>query len=261
MEEIRKSLDRTRLEQGALQSEEVRRASRPKEGKSFFDEMLEQKRNSASAQPLTLKEASTSKEALRAGEKFQERLKEKPKEKEKENSEEEKKKSREEGRSGDDPKRVVGKQGDKKNQEGGGDAKGGNEGGAKGGRRNAPDAKKASAEETRLSQGLGQACRTFTAKLAKAGTLPKTLSRELLEQIVRHVRIRLNRKKEVEVELDLHRDVFQGLRLRLSENRGKVRLHFLAADPEVRELFRRERGAIREALLLKGVAVEEIRVI
>lgn len=262
MEEIRKSLDRTQMEQASMNSEDARRSSRPKEGKSFFDEMLDQKRNAGASQVTPMKETSTPRESARAGEQYQERIKERSKDKDKEKNEEDQKKSKDEAReTAGDPKKVVGRGGLKKNNEGGG-GKSFQDGGpsSKQSRRSAMIDKKLGVDETSLSQGLSQTSKSFAAKLANTGNLPKTLPKEVLDQIVRYVRIGINRKQGKEIELALHQDIFKGLRLRFTENRGKVSVHFLTAGGAVRDLFLSERNSIHAALSLKGISVEEIRV-
>ncbi len=105
---------------------------------------------------------------------------------------------------------------------------------------------------------LGKAFQTYLKK--QANFIPKQLSQEILNQLVRYVRIGLNKEGNKEIELDLHKEVFKGLRLRLTANHGKVSVHFLTANSDVRELFKRETSKIEGALVARGIAVQEIKV-
>ncbi|MBU4484716.1 flagellar hook-length control protein FliK [bacterium] len=87
---------------------------------------------------------------------------------------------------------------------------------------------------------------------------PKLLNQDLLNQIVRHVKVGINLKGEKEMRMDLHGKVFQGLRLRVAEKDGKIRVHFLTATKGVKALFEKESEKIKQALIDKNIDVTEI---
>jgi hypothetical protein len=105
----------------------------------------------------------------------------------------------------------------------------------------------------------------FAAKMAKAAqdlSRPDAarLSQQVLNKIIQHVRIGINRKGEREIQIDLHERIFRGLKLRVTEKGGKVNVHFQMVDKKGRALFEKNADAIRDALTSKGIDVEEITV-
>lgn len=262
IDETPKISDRLALEKAGQMKEAERPNPRPKEGRSAFDEVLEQGRrlNQPNLNPVQ-ENKQTQKEQSAPVEKLKERFREQNKEKE--NRDDTKKESKEGKReTTEGGKRVVAKEGDKnKEQESG---SGGNfrEGGSdKQGKRPLLNPKKGFLE---VSKGMGtgvEGPKNFQNHLTpSANPLPKTFSQEILNQLVRYVRIGLNKKGQKEIQIDLHQNVFKGLALRVSADHGKVNLHFLTADRGVQALFEREKPAIQEALRQKGIAVGEIRV-
>lgn len=263
IEESYKYIERRGLEKPRDPREPEKEKFRQKEGKSPFDEVLEQGRRltQGTLNARGLKVNAETKESPLPMEKFKEKIKERSEEREKE--EDRKKESREEKRETTDPShKVVGKGSGKKNE---GGSSGGGEKGERGlaGQKGRKLFAKASMRNSdgALHQINGKRfSRAFGEKLGLNKQFPKTLPQEVLNHIVRYVRIGLNQKGEKEIALDLHQNVFKGLRLRLSSNHGKVKIHFLAADGAVRLLFSKEKEAILEALSKKGIAVEEILV-
>jgi hypothetical protein len=61
-----------------------------------------------------------------------------------------------------------------------------------------------------------------------------------------------------EIQIDLHEKIFRGLKLRVTSRKGKVDVHFLAADAKTRSIFEKNKDDIRDALEKKGILVEEI---
>lgn len=263
MGEETKKIDRKTLDR----ADQMREADKPKpprkEGKSPFDELLDQNRL---AQQSTLDNKSQTKtvtqQAASEVERQQERQKDQSKDRDKE--EDPKQESRDDRKQTEMVgKKVVGKAGlkEQKGESGGQGFEGGGGGGHKKSGRQAIQTKKemgANQTNALAHKAFAQAFQKALAQSSK--DLPKTLPQEVLNQVVRYVRIGLNKQGNKEVELDLHQNVFKGLRLRFSSRHGKVDLHFLAANAEVRDLFERESPQIREALEKKGIAVENIRV-
>jgi hypothetical protein len=91
-------------------------------------------------------------------------------------------------------------------------------------------------------------------------TQQAVLTPEALNKIVQYVRIGINRAGEKEIQLDLHGEIFQGLKLRVTARGGKVAVHFRTSDAKGRALFEKNSGAIRDALSKKGIEVDELTV-
>lgn len=105
----------------------------------------------------------------------------------------------------------------------------------------------------------------FAARMASAAKSASSahqanLTQQELNKIVQHVRIGINRLGQKEIQIDLHGEVFRGLKLRVTSEQGKVGVHFRTADARGRALFERNRDAIRSALAGKGIEVAEITV-
>ena len=262
IDETSRYVDKTAADRAEALKQSDKTPSR-KEGKSTFDELLEQSRmlqqsivsNKQSPQTAT-------QQAVREADNRKERQKEESKDREKEQDDKQAPLEKKRAESQDDMagKRVVGKQSARE--------QGGNEGGghgdSKGDSRHSSQKglhKLRTGPETRAaSQGVHG---KFAAELAKTQTgvpQPQKLPQEILDKLVRYVRVGLNREGDKEVQLDLHENVFRGLRLLLSRKNGKVRVHFVTADGASRALFSRNAAAIRESLSAKGIAVESIRV-
>lgn len=262
MDETVKYIERRQLDR----TESFREVDKPKpprkEGKSPFDEMLEQSRLLQQGNMDTkVQNKQTTQQAIQEIEKRQERSKDSSKDKEKE--EDQRQEGSQERKTATGPgRKVVGKTSLKQNQSGSGGGRFDGSGhSAKKGDPSVRIAKKTGLGEFSISQNsspLESKFNTTLSHIAKA--IPKTLPQEVLNQIVRYVRIGLNQNGHQTIELRLHREIFKGLRLRLSSNRGKVSVHFLAATPEVKALFEREKFKIQDKLMLKGIAVEEILV-
>ncbi|MDO8527188.1 MAG: flagellar hook-length control protein FliK [Deltaproteobacteria bacterium] len=245
-------------------ADQLREADKPKpprkEGKSTFDEMLEQsKQLQQGAVNTKTQSKTTTQQAIQEMEKRQERSRDQSKDRDKED--EHKQDSRDgKSQTGVVTRKVIGKTGsDKQDGGSGGHSFEGGGSGSQKGERFLTKGKKVG--EMNLQGTHKPFGKQFQLQLAKSETqLPKTLPQEVMNQLVRYVRIGLSREGMKELELQLHEKVFKGLRLRLSANHGRVKIHFLAANQEVRELFQRESANIEQQLVSKGIAVEEIRV-
>lgn len=241
--------------------DQLREADRPKpprkEGKSPFDEMLEQSKQLQQGALDTKFQSKATQQAVKELEKQQERQRDQSKDKEKEDDH--KKESREErGQATAPGRKVLGKTGPKQQGGSGGHGEGQGYGTKK--ESGSIASKKLALDKGGVKGAQSGFKMAFAAALKNQSHLPKILPREILNQIVRYVRIGLNQQGGKEIELDLHKQVFKGLRLRLSSSRGKVRIHFLTANQEVKALFEKETSAIQEKLEAKGIAVENIMV-
>lgn len=264
VEETRKYVDRRALE-GADKARETEKP-RPmkKEGRSAFDEFLEQNRRLQEGVPgLKPKSQNTAtQKAVESSEKFREKFREQAREEKKEERTKEKTAEEKRETQGGE-KKVVGK-GSLKREQGssGGSREGDTQGGmARKGKQGKMRLEKGAKNISRPESGSHEFAKAFQTKLSQhSATLPRELPPEVVRQIIRHVRLGRNRLGEAEIDLDLHQEIFRGLRLRVGLNRGKVTIHFLTATEETRELFAREESSLRRTLEQKGIAVETIRV-
>ena len=263
VDESSKYIERTTMDR----KDQLRETDKPKpprkEGKSPFDELLEQSRQMQQGSVDTKLQANktVTQQAVQEIEKHQEKTKDQSRDRDKKEEEHQQSTKGERTETGFVGRKIVGKTGLRQQQgESGGK---GSEGGpdSKRGEKALLKTKKWSATDTRVQDGIKQFGKQLQAAMSKAGNaVPKTISQEVLNQLVQYVRLGLSREGGKEIELQLHEKVFKGLRLRLSSNHGKVEVHFMAATAEVRELFTREASRIKGELIAKGVAVETIQV-
>lgn len=248
-------------------AEQLREAEKPrpkaKEGKSPFDDLLEQSRKlqEGSVNKQTAKNTVT-KEATAEAEKYKERQRDKSKDSEKE--EERKQDQKGEKREGSDgAKKVFGKAGLKQQQEGGGDgAKG--DGGLSGrrGRQSLSAIKKLSLSKEIAGPGQNGFAKELQNRLAQSAQSHNIkLPQDVLNQIVQAARLGIARDGSKTLELDCHQELFNGLKLRFKSRGGKVRIEFLTSNPETRELFKKEAAEIQKVLREKGIDVEELHVV
>lgn len=233
---------------------------RPKE--TDFDRVLERNRLAAQLNPQSQQQSKTAtSEAIREAVKREDRQSEERKQDEgdkKEDGGSKQKGEKPEGKVAE--QRVIAK-GRLKQQSGGGGG-GGRQGGFadQGGRRSLSRVlTKAGAKSVPIDlQGK------FASKLAQslkgAGAGEAGLTQQVINKIIQYVRIGINRKGEKEIQLDLHEAIFRGLKLRVTARGGKVGVHFKASDSKGREVFEKNKDAIRDALMKKGIEVDEISV-
>lgn len=259
MEETR-NIDKRRLDNSQMREAEKTQPPR-KEGKSTFDELLDQNRRMGQNAVETRQSSKTATDqAVSMHEKMKERQRDSSKDREKED-ENRRDSSGDKKSHTEVSHKVVGKggtEGQREGSSGQGSFEGG--GSAKKGKQFHVSTKKGAHSEGCLEMSTPEFIRQLKMQAPRSQNLPKSLPQEILNQIIRHIRIGLNEKGKKELELDLHQNVFKGLRLRLWANHGKVNVHFLTADGGVRELFSREKSSIQRALESKGIAVEEIKV-
>lgn len=85
------------------------------------------------------------------------------------------------------------------------------------------------------------------------------LDQEIINQLVKFVKIGRNERDEEEMELHFRREVFEGLKLKVSNTSdGKVRVRFTAPDKDVRAIFEDNKEKILAALTKEGIDVDEI---
>ncbi len=83
---------------------------------------------------------------------------------------------------------------------------------------------------------------------------------QVLDQIVQHIRIGMNKNLDKEIQLDLSEKIFKGLSLRVSSHQGKLQVFFITRNPDVKRLFESQKQQIHLALEQKGFGVGKIQV-
>lgn len=230
-----------------------------KSGPSSFDEVLRQNRLPQSPQQQqSAQQGNTTlqKEASReAGTQDQ-----RTRQQDKTETREERRSSEGESRHSDGPSdsRVDAK-GQPKEREGGGGQGQGQPGDGRGGMTR--EASQAKLKESTKTSAQGQTQGAFAAQLKKAET-PHSLSAHHMQQIVNKVlqyfRVKKMTTGETELQIGFNEEIFKGLRLRMVQKDGKVTLHILSGEGDVRRLFEKSRGAIEKALTDKGVKLSQI---
>jgi len=258
VDEIKKS-ELARQERAREQAQEK---YKPKSKESEFDKLVKEGQTAQAGQMAKVTSKPVTEQAIHEAAKRQEREQE-MRQREKEERKE-KKEGRETGEKADArvaEQKVVGK--GSRGQGGQGQGAGGGKGGYGGQTARRGLTKKLSKAGVRtLPMDLQK---KFAAKMAKAAqdmSRPDAarLTQQVLNKIVQHVRIGINRKGEREIQVDLHERIFRGLKLRVTEKGGKVNVHFSMVDAKARALFEKNSDAIRDALTSKGIDVEEITV-
>lgn len=105
-----------------------------------------------------------------------------------------------------------------------------------------------------------QAARTAASLGAKQKT-PTTLPKALLDQIVQYCRLVTKTDGDKEFDIQLHEEVFKGLRLKVALEKGKIQATFVTSSQEIQRLFLARKSALRQALAEKGIDVASINVI
>lgn len=231
-----------------------------KSGPSGFDEVLRQNRIPQSPQQQQSGQqgsATLQKEAASRESRTQEQR----------TRQQDKTETREERRSGDSESRHsegpsdsrVDAKGQMKEREGGG---GQGQGQSSGGRGEMTrEAGQAKLKDSAKTTDQGQAHGAFAAQLKKA-EIPNALSAQHIQQIVNKVlqyfRVKKMATGETELDIGFQGEIFKGLRLRLVQKDGKVILHILSGEGDVRRLFEKSRSVIEKALTDKGVKLSQI---
>lgn len=240
-------------------AEKPKETEKPKEGPSQFDRVLEESRAMSRALPPTQSgQKLVTEQAARETQKRDDRQRE-----DERRDDKDKDKGKDQGRgekkSGttDVHGRVAAK-GQMKDGRGGGGGEG--RGGFGGGDKRSVSTTQLRSAAKVLTPALhGKFAERLQASIAKSVAQPG-LSQAVINQIVQYVRVGINRMGDKEMQIDLHEKVFKGLKLRVTSHKGKVGVHFIAADEDTRSVFEKNKGAIRDALEKKGILVEDIRV-
>lgn len=87
------------------------------------------------------------------------------------------------------------------------------------------------------------------------------LTKTVLDQIVQYCRIVTKTDGDKELDMQLHEQIFKGLKLRVSVVQGKVDATFVTESEEVLNLFNAQKSALSQALQEKGIAVNSVNVI
>ncbi len=230
-----------------------------KSGPSSFDEVLRQSRIPQSPQQQQGAQQGASllqKElASREGRSQDQRTRQQ----DKTETREERRSSEGESRRSDGPSdsRVEAK-GQKGEREGGGQGQG-QFGGGRG--TMTGEARQTKFKEGSKTAAQGQTQGAFAAHLKKAD-VPNALNAQHIQQIVNKVlqyfRIKKMATGETELQIGFHEEIFKGLRLRLVQKNGRVSLHILSGEGDVRRLFEKSRSRIEKALTDKGIKLSQI---
>lgn len=247
--------------QDRLTAEKPKETEKPKEGPSQFDRVLEESKTLQRSTPMTqaptkLATEQAAREAHRHED--QRRDDEGKDEKEKDRSKDQGRGEKRTSSEGIDQRVVAkGHVKDRGSGGGGGEGRGGYGGGH--GRRDI-SATQLKTQAKAMAQALhGKFAEKLQASIAK-GVAEPGLPQAVLNQLVQYVRLGINRMGDKEIQIDLHEKIFRGLKLRVTSLKGKVGVHFIAADAKTRSVFEKNRDAIKDALEKKGILVEDIRV-
>jgi hypothetical protein len=109
----------------------------------------------------------------------------------------------------------------------------------------------------------GQAQGTFAAELKKVQAdeaLSPRHIQHIVNKVVQYFRMKKGAAGETELQIGFHEEIFKGLRLRLISKDGKVSLHVLSGEGDVRRLFEKSRDDITQALKDKGVQLDSMTI-
>lgn len=230
---------------------------RPKE--TEFDRILERNRLAAQLTPQTQQQSKTAtSEAIREAVKREDRQGDERKQDEGEKKEDGGSKQKGEKAEGKVAEQKVIAKGRLKQQSGGGGGSRQGGFGDQGGRRSLSRVLTKAGLKSVPVDLQGKFASKLAQSLKGAGAGEAGLTQQVINKIVQYVRIGINRKGEKEIQLDLHEAIFRGLKLRVIARGGKVAVFFKASDSKGREVFEKNKDAIRDALMKKGIEVDEI---
>ncbi len=115
--------------------------------------------------------------------------------------------------------------------------------------------------ELQVAQSMMPATLSASAAAASGIAAPKMLPKAVLDQIVRYCRVITKTDGDKEIDMQLHDELFKGLRLKVSVTEGRVQATFITVSPEVGQLFRAQKSDLTRALEEKGIAVESLNVL
>lgn len=88
----------------------------------------------------------------------------------------------------------------------------------------------------------------------------RKVAQELAQKIVERVRIGTNAAGKVEFQIDLRSDVLAGLSVKVSAHQGKIRAVFQGSDKDVLKMIEEQEEALRSALGLRGLTLEDLKI-
>ncbi len=255
VDEVRKS-DLAREERMREQAAEK---AKPKQRESEFDQLLKTGQMQQQATVAKLSQKPVTEQAMQEATKREQReAEQRLKEREERKDKKETKQQEQRDSTVITDRGIVGKSGHGESGGGGGQGKGGFDSSA--GRRGLSK-KLSDAGVKTLPADLEKkfAARLIQAQAAKNPS-QAVLTQQVLNKIIQHVRMGINRAGEKEIQIDLNERIFRGLKLRVTSSEGKVGVHFRTADSKGRAALEKNSDQIREALAKKGIEVTEITV-
>jgi hypothetical protein len=112
--------------------------------------------------------------------------------------------------------------------------------------------------ELHAAQTMMQPTASTKAPLMKQSPL---LSKTVLDQLVQYCRLVTKTDGDKELDMQLHEEIFKGLKLRVSVSKGRVDATFVTQSQDILKLFQSQKNQLREALSEKGIDVNSINVI
>lgn len=113
--------------------------------------------------------------------------------------------------------------------------------------------------ELQAAQSVGTT--TLATPAPKPPKDPNVIPKTVMDQLVQYCRIVTKTDGDKELDMQLHDEVFKGLKLKVSVSKGKVEATFTTQSEEVMTLFNSQKAEIRRALSEKGIDVTAINVI
>src|SRR5262249_21600237 len=97
----------------------------------------------------------------------------------------------------------------------------------------------------------------FTAPVEKTAPVIHT---EMIDQIVKDVRLGINSMGAAEFQFDLKSDVLEGLKLKISTKDGRVSASFIAENVHVKDAIDQSAQDLIKALAARGLEVADLHV-
>jgi flagellar hook-length control protein FliK len=90
---------------------------------------------------------------------------------------------------------------------------------------------------------------------------PNAIPKAVMDQLVQYCRIVTKTDGDKELDMQLHEEIFKGLKLKVTVSKGKVDATFITQSEDVMNLFNAQKAELRKALSEKGIDVTSINVI
>lgn len=255
MVEPTRTSDSSRVRNDADQQNEPQQ----KTGPSSFDEILKQSRSTQTPQQQYSDQQG-------AAHLQKEQAKESRGQELRERKQESKTESHEESRSDEGGSRkteghVEGRveaKGQQKEREGGGQGQGQFGGGRGAMAREAGQTKSKDGAKAAVGSSAQGAFATELKKAALPEALTPQHAQQIVNKVVQYFRIKKHTDGATELDIGFQEEIFKGLRLRLVQKDGRVTLHILTGEGDVRRLFEKSRQDIEDALSAKGIQLTQI---